>query len=111
MRWAYTQPVVEKDNRQGNFDLTTGQEILATDGSRESRALYKAYKKGFEPRVGLPGGRARAGSCGAPTAFPSTWKGTGANLRLPLNPPFFFESAVTTTLPAGPDADDGLRGR
>ena len=53
MRWAYTQPVVEKDNRQSNFDLTTGAQIFAEDGSRESRALYKAYKKGFEPRLGV----------------------------------------------------------
>src|SRR4029077_19181664 len=29
LRWAYTQPVVEEDNRQGNFSLTTGQEIIA----------------------------------------------------------------------------------
>ena len=53
LRWAYTQPLVEKDNRQGNFDLSTGQEILAADGSRESRALYNSYKKGFEPRLGF----------------------------------------------------------
>src|SRR4029078_12524033 len=52
MRWAYTQPVVEKDNRQGNFSLTTGQETLAQDGSRESRALFKSYQNSFEPRLG-----------------------------------------------------------
>src|SRR5262249_41154003 len=40
LRWAYTQPVVEKDNRQANFSLTTGQEIAATDGDRAARALY-----------------------------------------------------------------------
>ena len=97
MRWAYTQPVVEKDNRQGNFDLTTGQEILAADGSRESRALYKAYKKGFEPRLGVawrPGDRwVLRGGYG----ISQYMEGTGANLRLPLNPPFFFESASATT--------------
>src|SRR5262245_39906513 len=53
LRWAYTQPVVEKDNRQANFSLTTGQEFFAEDGSREDRALYKPYHKGFEPRLGL----------------------------------------------------------
>jgi hypothetical protein len=94
LRWAYTQPVVEKDNRQGNFSLTTGQEIVAQDGSRESRALYKPYKKGFEPRLGLawrPNDRwvARGGY-----GISQYMEGTGANLRLPLNPPFFFESAV-----------------
>src|SRR2546425_5123809 len=50
MRWAYTQPVYEKDNREGNFDLTTGKEILASD---DNRALYNSYTKGFEPRLGF----------------------------------------------------------
>src|SRR5439155_24925483 len=95
MRWAYTQPVVEKDNRQGNFDLTTGQEILAKDGSRESQALYHSFMKGFEPRLGFawhPGDEwvVRGGY-----GISQYMEGTGANLRLPLNPPFFFESAVT----------------
>ena len=40
MRWAYTQPVVEKDNRQSNFDLRTGQQILAAGWlPREPRAV------------------------------------------------------------------------
>ncbi len=94
LRWAYTQPVVEKDNRQGNFDLSNGQEILAADGDRESRSLYKSYKKGFEPRLGFawrPGDRwVLRGGYG----ISQYMEGTGANLRLPLNPPFFFESAV-----------------
>ncbi|HMF61534.1 MAG TPA: TonB-dependent receptor, partial [Vicinamibacterales bacterium] len=95
MRWAYTQPIVEKDNRQSNFDLKTGAQILAKDGSRESRALYKAYYKGFEPRFGFawrPGDRwVVRGAYG----ISQYMEGTGANLRLPLNPPSFFESNVT----------------
>ncbi len=47
MRWAYTQPVVEKNNLQSNFDLTTGQQILAGDGDRESRALYRLVQERF----------------------------------------------------------------
>src|SRR5262249_7461326 len=53
MRWAYTQPVVEADNRQANFSLTNGQEIVAADGDRAARALYNPYYKGFEPRLGV----------------------------------------------------------
>jgi len=94
MRWAYTQPLVEKDNRQSNFDLTTGQQIFAKDGDRESRALYKSYTNGFEPRLGAawhPGERwVLRGGYG----ISQYMEGTGANLRLPLNPPFFFESFV-----------------
>ena len=96
MRWAYTQPVVEKDNRQSNFDLTTGQQIFAEDGDRESRALYKSYLKGFEPRLGFawrPGNSDRWVFRGG-YGISQYMEGTGANLRLPLNPPFFFESAV-----------------
>src|SRR5438067_5260275 len=95
LRWAYTQPVVEETNRQANFSLTTGQEIIAADGSRESRALYQPYYKGFEPRLGLawrPDDRwVLRGGYG----ISQYMEGTGANLRLTLNPPFFFESAVT----------------
>ncbi|MGH9374056.1 MAG: TonB-dependent receptor domain-containing protein, partial [Vicinamibacterales bacterium] len=94
MRWAYTQPIIEKDNRQSNFDLTTGEQIFPDDSSREGRALYKAYKKGFEPRLGFawrPDDRwvVRGGY-----GISQYMEGTGANLRLPLNPPFFFESEV-----------------
>jgi hypothetical protein len=102
MRWAYTQPVVEQDDRQANFSLTTGQQILAQDGSRESRSLYTAYKKGFEPRLGAawrPDDRwvVRGGY-----GISQYMEGTGANLRLPLNPPFFFESAVQYDVTTGP---------
>ena len=94
MRWAYTSPLVEKNNRQSNFDLVTGEQIFAKDGSIEDRALYKPYYKGFEPRLGVswkPGERlvVRGGY-----GISQFMEGTGANLRLPLNPPFFFESSV-----------------
>src|SRR4030095_13315131 len=45
LRWAYTSPLVEQDNRQTNFDLATGQQIVASDGDR---ALYEPYYQGFE---------------------------------------------------------------
>jgi len=94
MRWAYTQPVVEKDNRQSNFDLRTGQQILATDGDREARALYKAYKKGFEPRLGFAWQASERWVFRGGYGISQYMEGTGANLRLPLNPPFYFESFV-----------------
>ena len=53
MRWAYTQPVVEKDNRQATSTCEPASRSSPQDGSRESRSLYKAYKKGFEPRLGF----------------------------------------------------------
>ena len=94
MRWAYTSPLVEKDNRQSNFDLVTGAQIFAEDGGLEERALYKPYYKGFEPRLGAAWRANDRVVVRGAYGISQFMEGTGANLRLPLNPPFFFESAV-----------------
>ena len=95
LRWAYTSPLVEKDNRQSTFDLTTGEQIFARDGSIEDRALYKPYYKGYEPRLGLAWSPTERTVVRGAYGISQFMEGTGANLRLPLNPPLFFESAVT----------------
>ena len=75
LRWAYTSPLVEKDNRQSNFDLVTGRQIFAQDGSIEDRALYKPYYKGFEPRARRRlDARPTAWSSAAATASRSSWR-------------------------------------
>jgi hypothetical protein len=94
LRWAYTSPLVEEENRQSNFDLVTGRQIFAADGSAESRALYRPYYKGFEPRVGAAWSATNSLVIRGGYGVTQFMEGTGANLRLPLNPPFFFESAV-----------------
>ncbi len=94
MRWAYTSPLVEKDNRQSNFNLQTGAQIIAKDGSIEDRALYKPYKKGFEPRLGFAWTASDRLVLRGAYGISQYMEGTGSNLRLPLNPPFFFESDV-----------------
>jgi hypothetical protein len=94
LRWAYTSPLVEKDNRQSNFDLVTGRQIFAKDGSIEDQALYKPYYKGFEPRLGVAWSARDRLVFRAGYGITQFMEGTGANLRLPLNPPFFFESNV-----------------
>ena len=94
LRWAYTSPLVEKDNRQSNFDLETGEQILASDGGLEERALYKPYYKGFEPRLGFAWSASDRMVVRGGYGISQFMEGTGANLRLPLNPPFFFESAA-----------------
>lgn len=91
LRWGYTSPLVEKDDRQSNFDLTNARQLLAgKDGN--SRALYDPYYKGWEPRIGFayrPSDRWVFRSGYGITQY---MEGTGANLRLPMNPPYFFES-------------------
>ena len=111
LRWAYTSPLVEKDNRQSNFDLVTGRQIFAADGSIEDRALYKPYYKGFEPRLGAAWRAGERWVFRGAYGISQFMEGTGANLRLPLNPPFFFESAVAydSTTGAG-NAASGFAG-
>jgi outer membrane receptor protein involved in Fe transport len=100
LRWAYTSPLVEKDNRQSNFDVAppfgggTGVQTFAKDGSTYDRALYHPYYKGFEPRVGLAWSASDRLVLRGGYGISQFMEGTGANLRLPLNPPFFFESNV-----------------
>lgn len=95
LRWAYTSPLVEKNNRQSNFDLLTGEQIFAKDGSIEDRALYKPYYNGWEPRLGAAWRLTDRWVVRGGYGISQFMEGTGANLRLPLNPPFFFESAVS----------------
>ena len=74
LRWAYTSPLVEKDNRQTNFDLVTGQQTVASDGSIEDRALYQPYTRASS-RASAPRGRSATGGwCAAATASRSSWK-------------------------------------
>lgn len=95
LRWAYTSPLVEKDNRQSNFDLVTGQQIFAKDGSIADRALYQPYYKGWEPRLGAAWKFADKWVARGGYGISQFMEGTGANLRLPMNPPFMYESAVS----------------
>jgi hypothetical protein len=104
LRWEYTQPLYEVANRQVNIDLTTGQALFAgVDGN--SRALYNPYYKQFEPRIGVawtPASLHNKFVLRAGYGITSYMEGTGANLRLPLNPPYFFESAVSYDQSTGP---------
>ena len=83
-----------------NFDSDNRREIFAKDGS-PGLALYNPYKKGFEPRFGAAW-RRTAGLFRGGYGISQYMEGTGANLRLPLNPPVFFESAVNYDATTGP---------
>jgi hypothetical protein len=94
LRWEYTSPLVEKDDRQANFDLTNATQLIAGQNGN-SRALYNAYYKGWEPRVGFAYRKGERWVFRGGYGITQYMEGTGANLRLPLNPPFFFESGTT----------------
>ena len=93
LRWAYTSPLVEKDDRQANFDLTNAAHLIAGQNGN-SRALYEAYYNGWEPRLGFAYQMGDRWVFRGGYGITQYMEGTGANLRLPLNPPFFFESQV-----------------
>jgi hypothetical protein len=93
MRWEYTQPIYEVADRQVNINTVTG-ELLYAGKNGNSRALYDPYYKQFEPRIGIAWNPLSKLVFRMGYAMSSFMEGTGANLRLPLNPPFFVETNV-----------------
>jgi hypothetical protein len=112
LRYEYRTPFVEVHDRQVNFDLTTGR-ALFTGRDGNSRALYDPYKRDWQPRVGIAWTPERwpdlvvlRGAYG----ISSFLEGTGTNLRLTLNPPFFNEFETINANPAvlGSSIDQGF---
>src|SRR5215471_14758858 len=93
LRWEYTQPIYEVADRQVNINTATGQ-LLYAGKNGNSRALYNPYYKQFEPRIGIAWNPTKRFVFRTGYAISTFLEGTGANLRLPLNPPFFFETNV-----------------
>ncbi len=93
IRWEYHSPWVEVADRQANFGMFTGELMLAGQNGN-SRALYQAFQKDFQPRVGFaytPGVLKKKVVLRGAFTISSYLEGTGTNLRLPLNPPFNSE--------------------
>jgi outer membrane receptor protein involved in Fe transport len=90
LRWEYASPITEENGQQVNFDVDPNG---PSTGARidQGGAGYNAYYGGFSPRVGF------AWSANDKTVLRGGYgmvqyqEGTGANCRLPLNPPFFGE--------------------
>ena len=94
MRWEYTQPIYEVADRQVNIDASHGQ-AAATPARTATAARCTTLTTSSSNRA--------SASPDTPTsklvfrmgyAMSSFMEGTGANLRLPLNPPFFVETNV-----------------
>ena len=103
LRWEYTQPLTEVNDLQANIDLTTGKLQLAGKNGN-SRALYNPYYKQYMPRLGFaysPDMFKKKLVVRGAYGITSFLEGTGVNLRLPLNPPNFFESNQIYDLTTG----------
>jgi hypothetical protein len=116
LRWEYHTPIIEIRDRQVNFGLFSGQlEYAGKDGN--SRALYNAYKKDFQPRLGFaytPNILNKKMVLRGAYTLSSFLEGTGTNLRLPLNPPLAAENTTLYNTPSyvlpGSTLDQGLFG-
>ncbi len=96
LRWEYISPLYEVADRQVNINTYTGA-LIYPGKSEFGRALYKPYRRQFMPTIGMAWTPERFNNklvVRAGYRFSSFLEGTGANLRLPLNPPFFIESNV-----------------
>jgi hypothetical protein len=94
LSWEYMSPIYEVNDRQVNINTYTGALIYPGDGEY-GRALYKPYKKQFNPNLGIAWTIDQKTVVRAAYRLSNFLEGTGANLRLTLNPPFFTESNVT----------------
>ena len=90
--WEYMSPIYEQYDRQVNINTYTG--ALIYPGGAYGRALYNGYKKQFNPNLGIAYTLNQKTVLRAAYRLSNFLEGTGANLRLTLNPPFFTESNV-----------------
>jgi hypothetical protein len=97
LRYEYNTPYIEVADRQSNFDMNTGKQLFAGQNGN-SRALYNSYKKGFQPRFGLAWTPSRFHNrtvVRMAYGILNYLESTGTNRRLPMNPPYVFDSLQT----------------
>lgn len=97
-RYEYDQPIYEVNNKEANIDFST-KTIVYAGKNGASRALYNSTYTNFMPRVGFnyqPIDKLVVRGGFGMTAY---LEGTGANLRLTYNPPYWNEVNGSSTAP------------
>jgi len=105
LRYDLFMPYVEVNNRQSNFDTSTGKFVVASDdavinGIKVGRALQTTPKRDFAPRFGFAYDVFGAGKTVVRGGYGIFWNNplTGTSSSKPSNPPFLLSNALSTTL-------------
>ena len=104
LRYDVYQPWVEVDDRQSNFDETTGQFVIAADGAtlggvEVGRYLQTYSKKNFGPRFGFAYDVGGNGNLLVRGGFGVFWNYSpgGTSSSKAQNPPFLQSTSLTPT--------------
>ncbi|HEY6448859.1 MAG TPA: carboxypeptidase regulatory-like domain-containing protein [Acidobacteriaceae bacterium] len=111
LRYGYDQPIYEVNNKESSYDLATPDAglagILLAGKNGNSRALYNPYYWEYMPRFGFafqPNSRlVLRGGYG----ITDDLEGTGANLRMTQNAPFFHTFSYAPTPPTATNNGQG----
>ncbi len=107
-RYEYDQPIYEVNNKQANLIFGTtnssATRIQYAGKNGASRALYNATYTNIMPRLGFNYQPNTKWVVRGGLGITSYLEGTGANLRLTYNPPYWNEVQGTATIPTATSA-------
>jgi hypothetical protein len=103
LRYAHDQPIYEVNNKESSFDLATPDAglagVLLAGQNGNSRALYNPYYMEFMPRFGFEFQPTHRFVLRGGYGITDDLEGTGANLRMTQNEPFFHTFSYAPTPP------------
>jgi hypothetical protein len=115
LRWDVYVPWIEKDNRQSNFDPSTGKFVVASDnavinGVDVGRYLQTYSKRDLGPRLGFAYDVSGDGKTLIRGGYGIFWNFTpgGTSSSKAQNPPFLQSTTLTTTYGTTLRLSDGL---
>ncbi|HTV15489.1 MAG TPA: carboxypeptidase regulatory-like domain-containing protein [Acidobacteriaceae bacterium] len=111
LRYAYDQPIYEVNNKESSFDLATPDAglggILLAGKNGNSRSLYNPFHLEFMPRFGFEYQPYHKLVVRGGYGITDDLEGTGANLRMTQNAPFFHTFSYAPTPPTSTNNGQG----